>query len=61
MNTANLLKLAPTLILIAFLAYSSYSLHGSLPTRTSGAADLTKGLDMMVKICWHPARPRPSG
>ena len=47
MNTAKLLKLAPTLILIAFLAYASYSLNESIPTRGSGQSEMAKGLDMV--------------
>ncbi len=47
MNTAKLLKLAPTLILIVFLGYASYSLHEGLPTRTSGRSDVAKGLEMV--------------
>jgi hypothetical protein len=47
MNTAKLVKLAPTLILIAFLGYASYSLHESLPSRASGRSDVAKGLDMV--------------
>ncbi len=47
MNTAKLLKLAPTLILIVFLGYSSYSLHESLPKRATGRSDVEKGLEVM--------------
>jgi hypothetical protein len=47
MNITKLLKMTPTLILIASLGHASYSLHGSLPARASVQADVAKGLDMV--------------
>ncbi|MFI5454614.1 MAG: hypothetical protein ACHRXM_04110 [Isosphaerales bacterium] len=48
MNTVKLLKLAPMLIMIAFLAYTVYSIHASLPAPTAGQSDPKKGLEIMV-------------
>jgi len=49
MNTAQAIKAAPTLILVAFLAYSSYSMHTSLPGAAAEDAALAKGLDILVQ------------
>ena len=50
MTTAKLMKLAPTLILIACLGYTSYSLHESLPARPSGSSEIAKGLAGVEEI-----------
>jgi hypothetical protein len=49
MNTAKFLRLAPTLILASFLAYSSYSMQATLPGAAEERAELSKGLDAMVQ------------
>jgi hypothetical protein len=49
MKTASLLKRAPTLVMVAFLAYACYSIHASLLDPLAGRADLSKGLEFMVK------------
>ena len=49
MNTAKILKRAPTLILIVCLAYACYRIHAILPDSGGGRDELAKGLDVMVK------------
>jgi hypothetical protein len=49
MNTAKLLKRAPTLIMIACLAYACYKVQAILPGSAAGRTELAKGLDVMVK------------
>ncbi|HZW34298.1 MAG TPA: hypothetical protein VFF52_26480 [Isosphaeraceae bacterium] len=49
MNTAQALKAAPLLSLVAFLAYSAYSMHASLPGADAQDAALAKGLDILVQ------------
>ena len=62
MNTAQLLRLAPTLILATFLAYSSYSMQASLPGAAEERAELSKGLDTMVDdILVRQRRNRANG
>jgi hypothetical protein len=49
MNTAKILKRAPTLILIVCLAYACYRIHAILPDSGGGRDELARGLDVMVK------------
>jgi hypothetical protein len=49
MNAARLINLAPMLILIAFLAYSSYSLHASLPGAAAERVELEKELQSVMR------------
>ena len=53
MNTAKLLKRAPTLIMIVCLAYACYRIHAILPDSGAGRDELAKGLDVMVKDVLH--------
>jgi hypothetical protein len=53
MNTAKLLNRAPTLIMIACLAYACYKIHAILPDSAAGRDELAKGLDVMVKDVLH--------
>jgi hypothetical protein len=49
MNRAKLIKMIPTLVMVIFLAYSSYAMQGSLPGSAGERAELEKGLDIMVR------------
>jgi hypothetical protein len=53
MNTAKLLNRAPTLIMVAFLAYACYKIQTILPGATAGRKELTNGLDVLVKDVLH--------
>jgi hypothetical protein len=53
MNTASLLKLAPSLFMVVCLAYSCYTIHGIVPDSSAGRNDLAKGLDAMVNDALH--------
>jgi hypothetical protein len=48
MSTVKLLKLAPMLIMAAFLAYSIYSIHANLPPPAAAQSVHKKGLEIMV-------------
>jgi len=49
MNPAALLKRAPTILIVAFLAYACYSIHASLPDSAEERSELAGGLDVMLK------------
>ena len=49
MKTANLLKRAPTLIMVAFLIYACYSIHASLADPAAGRTGLANGLEVVMK------------
>ncbi len=49
MNTAKLLKRAPTLMMVVCLAYACYRINTIVPERAPGRNELAKGLDVMVK------------
>src|SRR5262249_2162892 len=49
MNTTKLLRMAPTLILVAFLAYATYSIEARLPDSAAIRSELTTGLATMVQ------------
>ncbi len=53
MKTAALLKRTPTLIVVAFLAYSCYSIHASLSDKSASRTEAAKGQDMVVKDAVH--------
>ena len=53
MNTAKLLKRAPTLIMVAVLAFACYKVSAILPGSAAGRTELAKGLDFMVKDVVH--------
>ena len=43
MNTASLLKRAPTLIMVVCLAYACYKIHAILPDSGAGRNELGQG------------------
>jgi hypothetical protein len=49
MKMATLLKRAPTLIMVAFLAYACYSIHEIMAGPEAAGTDLANGLDVMLK------------
>jgi hypothetical protein len=53
MNTAKLLNRAPTLIMVACLAYACYKIQTILPGAAAGTSELAKGLDVLVKDVLH--------
>ena len=53
MNTAKLLNRAPTLIMVAFLAYACYRIQTILPDSAAGRKELANGLDVMVQDVLH--------
>src|SRR5215831_2262425 len=48
MSTCKLINLAPTLIMVVFLAYSVYSIQASLPDSPVVTTELEKGLEILV-------------
>ncbi len=53
MNTAKLLNRAPTLIMVAFLAFACYRIQTILPDSAAGRKELQSGLDVMVQDVIH--------
>jgi hypothetical protein len=49
MNSAKLLKLAPTLVMVVFLGYTAYSVQPGSPTTPVGATGATPGEDFLGK------------
>jgi hypothetical protein len=48
MNSASLMKRAPTLIMVVSLTYACYKIHAILPGAGAGGNELAKGLDVML-------------
>lgn len=49
MKTIKLANRVPTLIMLAFLTYASYSVQASLPDAANEGKDVANGLDVMMK------------
>jgi hypothetical protein len=49
MNASKVIAFAPTVILLAFLGYSAYSLQSALPGASEKKDELSKGLDLMLQ------------
>jgi hypothetical protein len=49
MKTLKLANRVPTLIMLAFLGYASFSVHASLPDAANEGKDMANGLDVMMK------------
>ena len=49
MNVAKLIKLAPMLIMITFLAYAGYSINTSAGDPDAGESGVMKGMDAVVR------------
>ena len=49
MSVARLIKLSPSVILVAFAAYAAYTLQSALPGAAEQRAELAKGLDLLVE------------
>jgi hypothetical protein len=53
LKTIKLANRVPTLIMLAFLTYASYSVHASLPDTANEGKDMANGLDVTIKDLLH--------
>jgi hypothetical protein len=53
LKTIKLANRVPTLIMLAFLTYASYSVHASLPDAANEGKDMANGQDVMMKDLLH--------
>jgi hypothetical protein len=53
LKTIKLANRVPTLIMLAFLTYASYSVHASLPDAANEGKDMANGPDVMMKDLLH--------